>query len=63
MIGMYPPNKDDGSVRPSSTGMFQSLASDARSLAHEEVGPGTKTASSTGCRSGKRSSSCSAAPR
>lgn len=40
MIGMYPPNKDDGTVRPSSTGMFQSLASDARSLAHEEVGPG-----------------------
>lgn len=39
MIGMYPPNKDDGTVRPSSTGMFQSLASDARSLAHEEVGP------------------------
>jgi len=39
MIGMYPPNKTDGSVRPSSTGMFQSLATDARSLAHEEVGP------------------------
>ena len=39
MIGMYPPNKDDGTVRTSSTGMFQSLASDARSLAHEEVGP------------------------
>lgn len=39
MIGMYPPNKVDGTVRPSSTGMFQSLASDARSLAHEEVGP------------------------
>lgn len=40
MIGMYPPNKDDGSVRPSSTGMFQTLASEARSAAHEEVGPG-----------------------
>ena len=40
MIGMYPPNKTDGSVRPSSTGMFQSLAADARSLAHEEIGPG-----------------------
>ena len=39
MIGMYPPNKDDGTVRTSSTGMFQSLASDARSMAHEEVGP------------------------
>ena len=39
MIGMYPPNKTDGGVRPSSTGMFQSLASDARSLAHEEIGP------------------------
>ncbi|MGY2743062.1 M50 family metallopeptidase [Arthrobacter sp. UYCu723] len=39
MIGMYPPNKEDGTVRPSSTGMFQSLASDARSMAHEEVGP------------------------
>jgi membrane-associated protease RseP (regulator of RpoE activity) len=40
MIGMYPPNKVDGSVRPSSTGMFQTLATEARSMAHEEVGPG-----------------------
>src|SRR5918997_5178742 len=40
MIGMYPPNQDDGSVRPSSTGMFQTLATEARSVAHEEVGPG-----------------------
>jgi membrane-associated protease RseP (regulator of RpoE activity) len=40
MIGMYPPNKDDGTVRPSSTGMFQTLATEARSMAHEEVGPG-----------------------
>ncbi|UXM93182.1 M50 family metallopeptidase [Paenarthrobacter sp. JL.01a] len=40
MIGMYPPNKDDGGVRPSSTGMFQTLATEARSVAHEEVGPG-----------------------
>lgn len=39
MIGMYPPNPVDGSVRPSSTGMFQTLASEARSVAHEEVGP------------------------
>ena len=39
MIGMYPPNAQDGSVRPSSTGMFQTLATEARSLAHEEVGP------------------------
>src|SRR5918995_1924002 len=40
MIGMYPPNKEDGAVRPSSTGMFQTLASEARSVAHQEVGPG-----------------------
>jgi membrane-associated protease RseP (regulator of RpoE activity) len=40
MIGMYPPNKDDGTVRPSSTGMFQTLATEARSMAHEEVGAG-----------------------
>lgn len=40
MIGMYPPNADDGAVRPSSTGMFQTLATEARSMAHEEVGPG-----------------------
>jgi membrane-associated protease RseP (regulator of RpoE activity) len=40
MIGMYPPNKQDGSVRPSSTGMFQTLATEARSAAHEDVGPG-----------------------
>ena len=39
MVGMYPPNPSDGSVRPSSTGMFQTLASEARSAAHEEVGP------------------------
>lgn len=39
MIGMYPPNPSDGSVRPSSTGMFQTLATEARSAAHEEVGP------------------------
>ncbi|MGN5733904.1 M50 family metallopeptidase [Arthrobacter psychrochitiniphilus] len=39
MIGMYPPNPTDGSVRPSSTGMFQTLATEARSVAHEEVGP------------------------
>lgn len=39
MIGMYPPNKADGAVRPSSTGMFQTLATEARSMAHEEVGP------------------------
>ncbi|MBT2587483.1 RIP metalloprotease [Arthrobacter sp. ISL-95] len=39
MIGMYPPNKEDGAVRPSSTGMFQTLATEARSMAHEDVGP------------------------
>ncbi|WP_285726532.1 M50 family metallopeptidase [Psychromicrobium xiongbiense] len=55
MIGMYPPNQKDGSIRPSSTGMFQTLAenstqirkqgrfarlaTEARDLAHEEVGP------------------------
>lgn len=39
MVGMYPPNPDDGSVRPSSTGMFQTIATEARSAAHEEVGP------------------------
>lgn len=55
MIGMYPPNKVDGSVRPSSTGLlqtlaesrgekvktgrFEKLATEARAIAHEEVGP------------------------
>lgn len=39
MIGMYPPNPVDGSVRRSSTGLFQTIAADARSLAHEEVRP------------------------
>ncbi|MDQ0279570.1 membrane-associated protease RseP (regulator of RpoE activity) [Arthrobacter silviterrae] len=39
MIGMYPPNPVDGSVRPSSTGLFQTLATEARSAAHEDVGP------------------------
>ncbi|MHA7269989.1 M50 family metallopeptidase [Arthrobacter sp. HLT1-20] len=39
MVGMYPPNPTDGSVRPSSTGMFQTIATEARSAAHEEVGP------------------------
>ncbi|NVM97716.1 site-2 protease family protein [Arthrobacter sp. SDTb3-6] len=42
MIGMYPPNPVDGSVRPSSTGMFQTMATEARSMAHEEVGPEDK---------------------
>ncbi|MDQ4490478.1 site-2 protease family protein [Sinomonas sp. ASV486] len=39
MVGMYPPNIRDGSVRRSSTGMFQSLAEAARDQAHEEVRP------------------------
>ncbi|GAB3274642.1 site-2 protease family protein [Sinomonas notoginsengisoli] len=39
MVGMYPPNARDGSVRRSSTGMFQSLAEAARDQAHEEVRP------------------------
>lgn len=39
MVGMYPPNVKDGSVRQSSTGMFQSLAEAARDQAHEEVRP------------------------
>ncbi|MDJ0321854.1 site-2 protease family protein [Pseudarthrobacter sp. PS3-L1] len=42
MIGMYPPNAEGGTVRASSTGMFQTLASDARSMAHEEVRPEDK---------------------
>ncbi|WP_026536207.1 M50 family metallopeptidase [Arthrobacter sp. H14] len=41
MVGMYPPAEDsDGTVRRSSTGMFQTLADDARKLAAEEVRPG-----------------------
>lgn len=39
MVGMYPPNSRDGSVRQSSTGMFQGLAEAARDQAHEEVRP------------------------
>ncbi|GAA2200670.1 site-2 protease family protein [Sinomonas flava] len=39
MVGMYPPNRRDGSVRSSSTGMFQGLAEAARDAAHEEVRP------------------------
>lgn len=55
MVGMYPPNKEDGSVRRSSTGLLQTLsesrgetpktgrleklATEARAMAHEEVGP------------------------
>ncbi|MGO4454032.1 M50 family metallopeptidase [Arthrobacter sp. RAF14] len=39
MIGMYPPNPEDGTMRSSSTGMFQSLAREARQQASEEVGP------------------------
>ncbi|MDP5227808.1 MULTISPECIES: M50 family metallopeptidase [Arthrobacter] len=40
MIGMYPPNPEDGSLRSSSTGMFQNLARQARQASSEEVGPG-----------------------
>jgi membrane-associated protease RseP (regulator of RpoE activity) len=39
MVGMYPPNKVSGGVRPSSTGMFQTLASEARSVSSEEIRP------------------------
>ncbi|WP_422936132.1 M50 family metallopeptidase [Sinomonas sp. P47F7] len=39
MVGMYPPNRRDGSVRQSSTGIFQGLAEAARDQAHEEVRP------------------------
>ncbi|WP_077489165.1 M50 family metallopeptidase [Sinomonas mesophila] len=39
MVGMFPPNVRDGSVRASSTGMFQGLAEAARDQAHEEVRP------------------------
>ncbi|GAB4099215.1 site-2 protease family protein [Sinomonas halotolerans] len=39
MVGMYPPNVRDGSVRSSSTGLFQGLAEAARDQAHEEVRP------------------------
>lgn len=43
MVGMYPPNKADdadGTVRRSSTGMFQQLATDARAAAAEQLQPG-----------------------
>ena len=43
MVGMYPPNKTDdadGTVRASSTGMFQQLANDARAAAAEQLQPG-----------------------
>jgi membrane-associated protease RseP (regulator of RpoE activity) len=41
MIGMYPPAKNtDGSVRRSSTGLFQQLADDARRAAAEQLQPG-----------------------
>lgn len=39
MVGMYPPNRRDGSLRQSSTGIFQGLAEAARDQAHEEVRP------------------------
>ncbi|MHA7276560.1 M50 family metallopeptidase [Arthrobacter sp. HLT1-21] len=46
MVGMFPPAKDnDGdstgtAVRPSSTGMFQQLTTDARQAAAEQLRPG-----------------------
>ena len=43
MVGMYPPNKAhdaEGTVRGSSTGMFQQLATDARAAAAEQLQPG-----------------------
>lgn len=40
MVGMYPPAEQGGQVRPSSTGMFQSLADDARKLSAEQLKPG-----------------------
>lgn len=43
MIGMFPPARNDdgeGTVRRSSTGMFQQLAADARQAAAEQLQPG-----------------------
>lgn len=43
MVGMYPPNPAqdaEGTVRSSSTGMFQQLATDARAAAAEQLEPG-----------------------
>ncbi|MBT1002677.1 site-2 protease family protein [Paenarthrobacter sp. DKR-5] len=37
MVGMYPPAKEGGPVRASSTGMFQTLAEEARSASAEEI--------------------------
>ncbi|WGW13098.1 site-2 protease family protein [Saxibacter everestensis] len=39
MAGMYPPARD-GSVRRSTTGMFQTVMDDARKLSNEDVAPG-----------------------
>ncbi|MEJ5866294.1 site-2 protease family protein [Pseudokineococcus sp. 5B2Z-1] len=41
MVGMFPPRRgeDPSVVRESSTGIFQTLADDARRLSAEEVGP------------------------
>ncbi|WP_298321860.1 site-2 protease family protein [Haloactinopolyspora sp.] len=42
MIGMFPPEpgSEDGQLRQSSTGLFQTMARDARTAAREEIGPG-----------------------
>jgi membrane-associated protease RseP (regulator of RpoE activity) len=42
MIGMFPPEPGEkpGQVRRSSTGFFQTMASDARRASREEIGPG-----------------------
>ncbi|OMH24173.1 zinc metalloprotease [Tersicoccus phoenicis] len=40
MIGMYPPARQDGRVRASTTGMFQTMADDARRASAAELQPG-----------------------
>ncbi len=42
MIGMFPPEPHEkpGEVRQSSTGLFQTMARDARTASREEIGPG-----------------------
>ncbi|MEH0111370.1 site-2 protease family protein [Tersicoccus sp. MR15.9] len=40
MIGMYPPAREDGRVRASTTGVFQSMADDARRASAAELQPG-----------------------
>ena len=59
MIGMFPPEPggDGTQLRQSSTGLFQTMARDARTASREEIGPGEAVVTGGGTVAGSAQSS------